>query len=114
METFEDNAHCSSNDIFIPVLVKKEPDSDCETDEENRNNILDYRVIKAEVKYSSDGSDAAMYDSDGDKEFKVKLEMGDHEMGGCGVDGGLRGRLKQETNPDYSGKLNTVFFICIF
>ena len=96
----EDTAQNSNENVFIPTSVKEEPESDCETGEENTNNVLDYQVIKAELK---DGSDAAMYDCDDDEVWKVAFKEGDSEMVCRGVDGSLKGRLKEETSPDPNG-----------
>ena len=40
--------------------------------------------------------------------MNIKLEAGDPEAAGRGVDGGLRGRLKEETSPHPYGNLNTL------
>ena len=112
MERIEEAAHYFSGNIIMPTLVKEEPESDYETNEENTNNILDCQVMKAEPKNCSDDSDAAMHHSDEDEGLKVKLEAGDPEKDGRGVDGGLRGRLKEEeTSPDPNGNLNNFFFL---
>ena len=115
MEKTGNAAHYFSGNIFIPASVKQEPESDCETNEENTNNVLDYQVMKAEPKDCSDDSDSAMLDSDEDEASKVKVEAGDPKMGSRGVDGGLRGRLKEEeTSPDPNGNLNTFLFFSFF
>ena len=43
-----------------------------------------------------DGSDTEMLDSEDDLNLPIKFEAGDPEAAGRGVDGGLRGRLKNE------------------
>ena len=99
METFEDSAQCSSEPVLVQTSVKQEPVSDSETDLEQDINKSD-QTIKAEPQDGSDGSDAAMYGSDCDQDLSVKLEAGDPEAAGRGVDGGLRGKLKEEeTSP---------------
>ena len=130
METVEHNAQCSSQNIFIQTSVKQEPVFDDEIDFEQNINKND-QTIKAEpqdgsdgphaamydsygdqdvsVKLEVDGSDgphATMYDSYGDQDLSVKLEVGDPEAAGRGVDGGLRGRLREEeqdTSPHPNG-----------
>ena len=56
-----------------------------------------------------------MHDSDIDEALTVKFEAGDPEMAGCGVDGSLRGRLKEEeTSLDSNGNLDTVILFFVF
>ena len=113
METFEDSAQCSSEPVLVQTSVKQEPVSDSETDLEQNINKSDQTIkpefqddqtIKAEPHDGSDGSDAAMYDSDCDQDLPVMFEAGDPEAAGRIVDCGLRGRLKgEEPSPDPNG-----------
>ena len=105
MEGIEDTAQYSSWNNVIPTSLKQEPEYDCETSfEQNMNNVLDYQILKAEPKDGSDGSDVVM--CDGDEALEVKLESEDPETAGCGVDGSLRGKFKEEeTSQDPNGNL---------
>ena len=62
--------------------------------------------------YKNMDPDVVMYDKEDNQAFNLKLEEGKPEMTGCGVDGGLRARLKEEelTIPGPKGNLNTDFF----
>ena len=97
---------------LITTSVKQEPDFYYETGfQQNMNNALDFQPMKAELKKESDCADVVMCDKEDDHAWNLKLEGDDPEMAGCGVDGGLRERLKEElTIPDPKGNLNTVFF----
>ena len=80
MGGIKDAAQNSSGNSLIPASVKQEPKSDSETDEENMNNVLDYQVIKAQLKNDSDCTDAVMRDSDIDEDLVVKFEVGDPRL----------------------------------
>ena len=98
MERIEDAAQPCIGNNFIP---KHEPEFKHDICfEEKINNFEDDKVIKTEP----DELDAGMCNSEDSEDVSVKLEAGDPEAAGRGVDVGLRGSFEEEeTSPDLNG-----------
>ena len=82
--------------------IKIEPQCEHKLKMEDLKNVL----VKPEFQ---DVCHTEMRLGEYNQAINIKLEAGDPEAAGRGVDGGLRGRLKEEeTSPDPEGNLNTV------
>ena len=113
MKKMEGTAQFSSGNMFVQITVKEEPELIGETDfKQNISNVLDYQAVKSEQKDASNVFDAAMWERESKQILNFKIEAGDPEMVGRGVDCGLKGRLKkEETSQDPEGNLNFVSFV---
>ena len=111
MEKIKDTAQFKSGNVFVQNTVKKEPEVIGETGfKQNINNVLDYRAVKSEQKDAYNASDAAMWESESKQIFNFKIEAGDPEMVGRGMDCGLKGRIKEEETSQDSEVKNLFTF----